>query len=117
MRAFLAVADALQFRVAAARLHVTQPALSRIIKSLEEAVGAMLLARTTRSVQLTNAGRVFAEQCRLARFSTPIVAGFESGEAGNLPLMRAAGPGQSSLRVDSAHNDAFVRDLVESHLK
>lgn len=91
MRAFLAVADALQFRVAAARLHVTQPALSRIIKSLEEAVGAMLLARTTRSVQLTNAGRVFAEQCRLAlSHLDQAVALARRAEAGDIGHLRIA---------------------------
>lgn len=90
IRAFLAVADTLQFRAAAERLHMTQPALSRIIKALEEAVDVQLLSRTTRNVQLTNAGQLFAEHCRLAL--THIDQGIslarraEDGSIGNLRI-------------------------------
>lgn len=66
LRAFAAVAEELQFRPAAERLHMTQSALTRTIQMLEEAVGAELLARTTRVVQLTEAGRTFLYECRLA---------------------------------------------------
>jgi len=91
IRAFLAVADALQFRVAAERLHITQPALSRIIKALEEAVGASLLTRTTRSVQLTSAGRVFAEHCQLALAHLDQAVTFaRRAEAGNIGHLRIA---------------------------
>jgi len=61
---FIAVAEELHFRRAAERLHMAQPALSRAIKCLEEAVGTELLARTNRRVQLTSAGAVFLEGCR-----------------------------------------------------
>ncbi|MDR5879739.1 LysR family transcriptional regulator [Caballeronia sp. LZ032] len=91
IRAFLAVADALQFSVAAQRLHMTQPALSRIIKALEESVGAALLARTTRRVELTNAGRVFAEHCQLAlTHIDQAVTLARRAEAGNLGHLRIA---------------------------
>lgn len=91
IRAFLAVADALQFNVAAERLHMTQPALSRIIKALEETVGAALLARTTRRVELTNAGRVFAEHCQLAlTHIDQAVTLARRAEAGNLGHLRIA---------------------------
>lgn len=66
LRAFLAVAEELRFRVAAERLHMTQPALSRTIQWLEESVGVQLLTRTTRSVQLTEAGLAFQKECLLA---------------------------------------------------
>lgn len=66
IRAFLAVAEELQFRVAAERLHMTQPALSRAIQWLEQAVGTQLFNRTTRSVELTEAGRAFQLECDLA---------------------------------------------------
>lgn len=66
LRAFIAVAEELQFRPAAERLHMTQSALTRTIQHLEEAVGAELLTRTTRVVQLTEAGRTFLYECRLA---------------------------------------------------
>lgn len=64
LRAFLAVAELLHFRQAAERLHLAQPALSRTIQQLEEAVGVQLLARNNRQVELTEPGRVFLEECQ-----------------------------------------------------
>lgn len=56
LRAFLAVAQTLSFTQACERLHLSQPALSLTIKSLEEALGGRLLTRSTRSVRLTPEG-------------------------------------------------------------
>jgi epsilon-lactone hydrolase len=56
LRAFAAVAEELNFSRAAARLFITQPALSRTIRSLERLVGCDLLRRSTRHVELTLAG-------------------------------------------------------------
>jgi DNA-binding transcriptional LysR family regulator len=64
LRAFVLLAEELHFRRAAERLCMTQPALSRTIRTLEEDVGVELLLRTTRSVELTEAGRVFLTECR-----------------------------------------------------
>lgn len=57
LRGFLAVAETLNFRAAAERLFISQPALSRQIAELEKAMGVTLLNRTTRTVSLTPAGR------------------------------------------------------------
>ena len=56
LRAFIAVARRLSFRAAAEELHLTQPAISRQIKALEEELGAVLFLRGTRHVQLTPTG-------------------------------------------------------------
>jgi LysR family transcriptional regulator, glycine cleavage system transcriptional activator len=56
LRAFEAVARRLNFSAAAEDLYLTQPAISRQIKSLEDELGAPLFVRGTRKVELTGAG-------------------------------------------------------------
>lgn len=59
LRYFAAIASAGHMTRAAERLGVSQPALSSMLRKLEEEVGAELFDRTGRGVQLTDAGRVF----------------------------------------------------------
>jgi DNA-binding transcriptional LysR family regulator len=64
MRYFIAVAEELNFTRAAERLHLAQQALSASIRRLEEQLGVALFVRTTRKVELTTAGEVFADGAR-----------------------------------------------------
>ncbi len=57
IRYFLAVADTLNFTRASERSFVSQPALTKAIQRLEEAIGGRLFDRTKNSVQLTDLGR------------------------------------------------------------
>lgn len=62
LRYFEAVGTELNFSRAAERLHMAQPPLSRQIQQLEEELGAVLIDRKARPLQLTPAGRFFLEQ-------------------------------------------------------
>jgi LysR family hca operon transcriptional activator len=67
LRYFIAVAEEGSLTVAAKkRLHTAQPSLSRQMRDLEYEVGAQLMVRTVRGVELTAAGRVFLDHARLA---------------------------------------------------
>jgi len=64
LRAFVAVAEELNFGRAATRLYLSQPALSRQIRGLERLVGCDLLRRTTHRVELTLAGEALLDRAR-----------------------------------------------------
>ena len=73
--AFVMVAEEGSFTRAATRLGLSQPALSQIVRRLEERLGVRLLARTTRSVAATPAGE------RLAQRFAPILRELDEGVA------------------------------------
>jgi DNA-binding transcriptional LysR family regulator len=88
---FLSVAQHRSFRRAAAALGVTPSAVSQVVRALEARVGAALLARTTRSVGLTEAGQRFVERAAPA-FGEIVAAGEAARELGNAPSGSCASP-------------------------
>ena len=64
MATFVAVAECGSFTDAAARLEISAVMVGKVIGQLEQRLGARLLDRTTRRQSLTDAGRVYVEECR-----------------------------------------------------
>src|SRR6478752_1256606 len=90
LRYFVALAEHLHFGRAAAALHISQPPLSRAIRGLEQQLGARLLARSKRKVELTPEGaRLYEEAKRLLgqlERAAREVSAMAAGESGRLRL-------------------------------
>jgi DNA-binding transcriptional LysR family regulator len=88
LRSFLVLAEQLHFGRSANLLHISQPALSKQIKGLEEKIGGPLLIRNRRDVRLTAAGALFYQQGRrIVRDLDALLDGAQAavkGEAGTL---------------------------------
>lgn len=131
MAVFVAVADARGFRAASERLGVTASAVSQTLRRLEDQLGVVLLRRTTRSVQLTEAGeRLYASvRPALEQVRTAVAAMGELSEQprGTLRLVISTGLGpflengvlegflaaHPLVRLELAVSDA-ITDIVAS---
>lgn len=98
LRYFVAVAETENVSRAALHLHISQPAVSRQVRDLEDEIGLPLLTRLGKSVRLTDAGRVFLNEARAilsgtneAVVKTRVVGGKRETElqVGDFPLAAA----------------------------
>jgi len=117
LRAFVALAEELHFARAAAGLHVTSSALSQTLSQLEAALGATLIHRTTRKVELTATGRDALESAKaaLAAFDEAIdhMHRVVRGEVGELVVGYVIGAG---LELMPSVIRAFEQSRPEARL-
>jgi DNA-binding transcriptional LysR family regulator len=117
LRYFIGVAEEENVSRAALKLHVSQPALSRQIRDLEDELGFLLLERSAKSVRLTEAGRAFLTEARAvlqhAEDAAKAARAIATGESGELhvgyapsltarilpPTLRAFQAGLPNIRV------------------
>lgn len=96
LRYFLAVAEALSFNKAAAKLRIAQPALSRQVQDLEDEIGVDLFKRSPQGVVLTAEGKLFIEEARdvLKRVDESVekVRALARGQYGELHIGYAPSP-------------------------
>ena len=97
LRYFVAVAEAGSLTVAAEReLHTSQPSLSRQIRDLEDEVGAQLLKRNARGIELTPAGRAFLDHARAV-------------------LSQVEAAGEAARRVANPDKPCFAMGFLTGH--
>ena len=104
LRYFLAVAEEGHFGRAAARLCIVQPALSMQIRSLEEELGAPLFVRSSRRVELTEAGAAFRVEAEHT---------LAQAERAKRVFQRAARGEIGNVRIGFAANAAFAGRLSQ----
>ena len=114
LRYFISVAEEGNFTRAAARLFMTQPALSRAVRQMERELGAALFLRTHRGATLTMAGQVLLREGRAA------LEGIERAEARARAAGAAVHPGpwppqgpavRAGGRLPAASGDGVTRLL------
>lgn len=112
LECYYALAQSLNFTQTASQQYITQPALSRSISSLEKELGLKLVNRTTHTVSLTPAGRIFAEECR------KIIATYQTGVQNALTASHGmVGRVRLGVPIDSFEPLAvkLVRAVNEKH--
>lgn len=103
LRYFLTVVEEAHFGRAAQRLNIVQPALSMQIKALEEEVGGVLFLRTTRKVEMTEAGKLFRAEAELA---------VAQAERAKSVVQRALRGETGKVRIGFAGNAVFTGKLL-----
>jgi DNA-binding transcriptional LysR family regulator len=130
MQTFVRVVERGSFSAVARETHTTQSAVSKQVAALEQALGARLLSRTTRSLALTEEGRRYFEQARrlvaeIAEAESSVRQGRQQlkgwlrvaasvgyGRLKLLPMVQTFLADHPGVKVDLRSNDGFV-DLVE----
>jgi DNA-binding transcriptional LysR family regulator len=120
LRYFVAVAEELHFRRAAARLHVSQPPVSQQVQALEREVGCLLLHRTRRRVELTAAGEAFLRDVRalLSELDSAVATArrVATGESGRLRI-NFVGSALLSIVPDAVQRFRTRRPGVELEIR
>ncbi|QSY97905.1 LysR family transcriptional regulator (plasmid) [Rhizobium bangladeshense] len=109
MKVFVKVAEAESFADAGRQLHMSPPAVTRVVSSLEDIIGTRLLTRTTRSVKLTESGSRYFTDCQRLLAD---LADAEAAAAGAF----AKPTGTLSITASSMFGTMFVLPVVTEYL-
>jgi DNA-binding transcriptional LysR family regulator len=121
LRYFIAVAEELHFARAAERLRITPPSLTQQIQVLEAELGARLVNRTKRSVELTDAGGRFLEEARktIQQADHTVQVGKQAGrgEVGRIEIAYTTSSACSGVVGRAISMFRAQYPLVELHLR
>src|SRR5690348_9196118 len=114
LRYVVTLAETLHFGRAAERLHLSQPPLSHQIRQPEAELRIKLIHRTKRTVQLTEAGRMFVQEARVilaqASHAANLASRVNLGEVGQLTI-GVAGPADAPIFIQ------ILRTFTQKHPK
>ncbi|MFD3616558.1 LysR family transcriptional regulator [Streptomyces sp. NPDC058676] len=113
LRLFLALSEELHFGRAAARLYITQPALSQQIRDLEVRLGVRLFTRSSRAVDLTVAGRALLPDVRATVEAADRIR--RTADAQTRQLSGRLIVGSIGAEAAMPHTRAVLQALHESH--
>jgi DNA-binding transcriptional LysR family regulator len=129
LKNYLVLCETLNFREAAERISIVQPALSRQIKLIEEQTAALLFKRDKRNVNITPAGTFFKTECEriIGEYEKAIqrTAQIHKGEAGEIKIGHASSAMQTILplflvkiksalpNIKTSLNETANRNLIE----
>lgn len=115
---FVTVADTLNFRVAAERLHMSQPALTRSIAALEKSLDVRLFDRDTRGVALTTEGAQLLERARGLVASTDEFSYYARAlSTGSPDQLRVGIYGNGLAELTHSVLSAFTEEFPETRLQ
>lgn len=112
MRIFAKVAETSSFAETARLMHMSSPAVTRAVAALEEAIGARLFVRTTRSVKLSEAGGRYYEDCR--RILADIMEA-EAAAAGSYAIPSGTLAVTASVLFGQMHVLPIVTDYLDAY--
>ncbi|NSC25449.1 LysR family transcriptional regulator [Streptomyces albus subsp. chlorinus] len=119
LRYFAAVAEHRHFGRAAKQLYIAQPVLSRQIRAFEQELACTLLVRTTRSVELTSAGRqLYEEAQRILPSVGAAVRRVQDADRGVRRLVVAFSPGlhvSEAIKAFTSRHPDVETDVVPAH--
>jgi LysR family carnitine catabolism transcriptional activator len=127
LEAFVQIAELSSITAAAGRMGLTQPSVSGLIRDLEQAFGTSLLDRTTRSVQLTEAGRTVLRRAKMVLSETGTLVeelqGLRQGTSGALSVAATTAVSASllprilvDLRTHMPDLKTIIHDVHLEHL-
>ena len=107
---FIAVAESNSFTLAAERLGISVVKVSRCVSTLEQSLAVKLLHRTTRKVALTDAGKLYYQNCK------PLVEGLEQAEFAVTQMQQQA-KGLIRLTAPVTYGERFIGPLLNDFLQ
>ena len=116
LKYFVEVADKKSFSKAARTLHISQSAISRTIKALEEELGVVLFMRNAKAVELTDAGTIFLSHAKRVVFMFEHLKTDFENEFQMAQINKTINPNLETMFLTSSEKYTFLSSSVVREL-